>query len=486
MRPFFSIAAATLVGVGSIVFQAPSKAAPPNGRRQVVKGVASPSATTPKNLYFNLRGYVHAVLAQDPGLIAARLAKDSNDKEAQSIRADYLPYLKADAEAGILEGVHNFGFFAPTTVESTLHNTGTGSPETVSEPVSRRIIPFDGYSVFGPTLRMPFLKDGSFLGINTPPEVNAKRAQSEVLAATARLDAQDVVYRATDLYLQAIVSSNEAGILRNHLDWLQKQTDLIHGEATHDLVSQADVEVADTKLAEEKIEILIAGQRAVDAFYRVCELLGITDPRTVRIDTRYPQANPMPSFDSSALRTNQDHPRIEMQQAETKKADAELALKRAQLYMPTGQIVSTYRFGNNLENVGLPRWDSFLALSAPIFDFGERYNAFKAAGLKLEEEKELVAKAHEQVRQDVFDAFTHLREVRETQTAIASLVAERQRTVDRLLELDKYQRAPIPELIKGQLLLLEAKRSEEGINYAVLLASAELEKATAGEWKWIR
>jgi outer membrane protein TolC len=154
--------------------------------------------------------------------------------------------------------------------------------------------------------------------------------------------------------------------------------------------------------------------------------------------------------------------------------------------MPTGQIVSTYRFGNNLENVGLPRWDSYLALSAPIFDFGERYNAFKAAGLKLEEQKELIAKAHELVRQEVFDAFTHLREVRETQTAIASLVAERQRTVDRLLELDKYQRAPIPELIKAQLLLLEAKRSEEGINYAVLLASAELEKTTAGEWKWIR
>jgi hypothetical protein len=41
-------------------------------------------------------------------------------------------------------------------------------------------------------------------------------------------------------------------------------------------------------------------------------------------------------------------------------------------------------------------------------------------------------------------------------------------------------------LIKAHLDLLEAKRSEEGIKFGVLLASAQLEKVTAGAWTWMR
>jgi outer membrane protein TolC len=97
-----------------------------------------------------------------------------------------------------------------------------------------------------------------------------------------------------------------------------------------------------------------------------------------------------------------------------------------------------------------------------------------------------VLKAHQEVRLGIFDAFTRLRQVLEQQSAIVALVAERQTAVARLEELNKYERAPIPQLITAQLALLEAKRSEEGIHYAVLLASAGLERATAGQWKWMR
>jgi outer membrane protein TolC len=486
MRKRCSRVVATVLAVGWIALQGSGLAAsPPKNPPKAVPVVPSSSKTETKTLYLDIRGYIKRVLARDPGLVASRLAQMSNEKEAESIRAKYLPYLKGDAEAGLLEGANRFNLFAPSTIHDTIRNPQTGAIEVINEPNQFRTLGFHGYSIFGPTLEMPLFKDGTFLGINTPPAVNAKRAQGEALAATARLDAQEVTFRATDLFLQAIVTSNQAKILRNRLDWIQKQTDLVHEQAKYDLVSQADVQVADTKLAEYKVDVLIAGQRAVDAFYRACELLGVDDPRVLRIDTKYPQANPLPSFEGTVLRDIPNHPRIEIQQAQAKKADAELALERSKLY-PTGRIVSAYRFGNNLQDVGEARWISFVSLTAPIFDFGERWDAVKAADLKLKEENALIAKAHDQVRQEVFDVFTHLREVLETQTAVTSLVAERQRTVDRLEELNKYQRAPVPELIKGQLDLLEAKRSEEGIRYAVLLASAELEKATAGAYKWIR
>ena len=487
MPKHLSLGAAAVIALGSIVWQEAALASPPaNGSRKGIQVSPSPSKRAQgKALYFDLRGYIKAVLAQDPGLIASRLNQMSNQKEAESLRAKFLPYLKGDTEVGLFQGVSQFNLFGNHTTEQRIRNPETGAVETVTVAKPIKTHGFEGYSILGPTLQMPFFKDGTFLGINTPPAVNAKRAEGEILSATARLDAQEVSYRATNLFLQAIATSNEARILRNRLDWIQKQTDLVHEQANYSLASPADVQVADTKLDETKLDVLIAGQRAVDAFLRAGELLGLNDPRLLRIDTKYPQAKPIPSFDSTVFKTNFSHPRIEIQQAETKKADAELALKRAQLF-PTGQLVSAYRFGNNLSDTGEPRWLSFLSVTAPIFDFGQRYDEFKAADLKLQEQKELIAKAHQEVRQEVFDAFTRLQQALETQTAITALVADRQRIVDRLDELNKNQTAPIPELIKAHLDLLDAKRSEEGITFSVLLASAELEKATGGEWQWIR
>jgi outer membrane protein TolC len=474
-----------LVGIKEL--QETAKASPPGSAPQkVVQPAHSPvHQSASKPAFFDLQGYIKAVLSQDPGLIAARLAQMSNEKETQSVRAEYLPELKAYGEVGVLDGANRFGLFAPTSTQETVRNPDTHTTQTVNEPRTFETIHWAGYSVFGPTLTMPFFKDGSFLGINTPPAENIKRAEGQALAASARLDAQEVTFRATDIFLRAVSTSNLAKILRDHLDWIQKQNDLIHEQAKYSLVSQADVIVADTKLAETKIDVLIAGQRAVDAFFRVGEFIGIDDPRVVRIDTKYPQVKPLPSFESTVLRANVDHPRIELQQAQANKADAALALRRAQLW-PEGKVVSAYRVGNNLEEVGQARWTSFLAVSVPIFDFGERYYALKAADLKLQEEKELIVKAHQEVRQAVFDAFSHLREALEAQTGVTALVAERQHAVDRLEELAKYERAPVPQLITAQLALLEAKRSEEAVHVAVLLASADLERATAGEWRWIR
>jgi outer membrane protein len=485
MRKFCSVVAGAAVAVGLVAWQEGLAAAPAtNNSRKPVWPVRSPVHKPDfSGAYFDLKHYVSAALATDPGLIASRFAELSNQQETQSVRASYLPYLRGDGELGVLEGANRFGLFAPTSTQERV-NTPAGQ-QFINEPQQFRTLGFDWYSIFGPTLTMPFFKDGSFLGINTPPAVNIKRAEGQALVARTRLDAQEVAFRATDLFLQAITTANQAKIMRDRLDWVQKQNDLVHEDAKYNLVSQADVIVADTQLAETKIEVLIAGQRAVDAFFRVGELLGIEDPRNIRINTQYPSSQPLPSFQSTVLKATQNHPRVAIQLAEANKAEADVAFKRAQL-LPTGQLVSAYRFGNNLEEIGQARWTSFLALTAPIFDFGERYDALKAADLKLQEEQELIAKAHMEVRQAVFDAFSHLREVMQQQSAIVTLVAERQKTVDRLEELNKYQQAPVPELITAWLALLEAKRSEEAVHYAVLLASADLEKATGGQWKWMR
>ena len=93
---------------------------------------------------------------------------------------------------------------------------------------------------------------------------------------------------------------------------------------------------------------------------------------------------------------------------------------------------------------------------------------------------------HDNVRQAIFDALTHLTNVREHEASDAVLLAERQRTVDRLNELAKFEMAPVPTLLQAQIDLLETKRVQEEDKLQVLLNSANLEKVSAGEWKWAK
>jgi outer membrane protein TolC len=214
-------------------------------------------------------------------------------------------------------------------------------------------------------------------------------------------------------------------------------------------------------------------------------LLGIEDPHTLRIDTKYPEAAPVPAFDGVALRTNTDHPAMLAQIAEADKAKADLALKRSQLW-PSAAADSSYRFGNDYSEPFQDRWLSVLSVSVPVFDFGERYLAQQAADQKYQAQKEEILKVHQDVRQAIFDAIAHLVNAREHEASDAIILAERQLTFDRLNELSKYQMAPIPELLQSEINLLEAKRLQEEDKLQVSLSSANLEKVSAGEWKWIR
>jgi outer membrane protein TolC len=459
---------------------------PPSGKPEIPAAVA-PQKKKPssKPVFYSLQGYIKAVLGQDSGLIATRLAQLSNQNEVKSTRAAYLPQVSMHADLGIVDGNTSFQYFRATTQPEKVHIPGVKGTTTVSVPVEFKTINFGEFDSFGPSVTMPFFKDGTFLGINTPPAVNIKRAEGQVLAAKARVDQQEVIFRATDLYLRAISTGDQAMILRQHLELVRKQTDIIHERAKYGLVSPADVTVADTKFEQSKVELVDATQLAISSFFRVAEFVGLEEPSLLRIDTKYPEPQPIPSFDGEALRTNYDHPEIQAQIAQADKANAEAALKRSQLW-PSGTIQSSYRWGNDYVEPYQDRWLSLLSLQAPIFDFGDRYFAAKAAEKKYEEEKVAVAKVHDDVRQAIFETLTHLTNVRQHEASDTILLAERQRIADRLNELAKFEMVPVPQLLQAQIDLLEAKRVYEEDKLQVMLNSADLEKVSAGEWKWTK
>jgi outer membrane protein TolC len=493
-RSFAVLTLATFLGVllsPREVEAAGSPSPSPVKKAQPVQPRPSPSQkkATNKPIQFNLPSYIKAVVGRDPTLIADRLAQMSSDEEIKSARASYLPQLTAHADLGVVDGSTNLHLFASPTVEATIRTPATetspATKQTIKVPVEFRTINWGFFDLLGPTLTMPFFKDGTFLGINTPPAVNMKRAEGRILVQKSRLSEQEIIFRATEIYLRAIATNNDTEMLRQHLGLVLKQTEMVRERAKHDLVSPADKLLAETKLREATIEFETARELAIYSFSYVGQLVGIDDPRNFRIDSKHPEPQPLPTFDGLMLRNHTDHPLIALQQAAIDEAKADLALKHAKLW-PSGEIRSSYRWGNDLETQGADRWISVLALSAPVFDFGELHYAAKASDLKWQEEKERLVKVNDELRRSIFEAFTDIQYAIEFQSRNTALVQERETTLKRLQELATYGRTPISELIVADLNLLEAKRARERSLFDLFHSYARLEKATAGEWKWIR
>ena len=419
-------------------------------------------------VYFNLRKYIDAVVAQDPGLISSRLALMSNAEEIKATRASYLPHLSAIADIGLVAGPQYLSFVAPTIRLENVRTVGAGV-----------------YEVGGASLTMPFFKDGTFLGINTPPAVNIKRAQGQILAAQTRLEQAEVIYQATYVFLRAISSAKQVEILRAELDLVQKQTAIIEEKAKYNLVTAEDLAAAENKLKDAELRVNTGATAAIDAFFRLAELVGIEDPRQVRIEVKYPTPAPLASFDGALLRMNVDHPAITAQQGAVNEAKANLALRQIQLW-PSGSVRSTYRYGEDLSEIGQEQFVGVLSISAPVFDFGELHYAAKAADYNLQSQNEKLVKVHNDLRQSIFDDFKNIQNETLLLANNNTVVTDDQRTVDRLQELAKYGQVPIPALLDAQLQLLAAKEAQDGLTVTLYTDYAFLDRTTAGEWHWFR
>ena len=110
----------------------------------------------------SLRQFVDAVVAESPKILGSRLDEATADDEARSAYASYLPHLTYQARVGYINGERLTAF--------ALQAPGPGV-------AASQVIPNRSFTQEGPVLTIPVFKDGTFLGINIPPEVARKRAE---------------------------------------------------------------------------------------------------------------------------------------------------------------------------------------------------------------------------------------------------------------------------------------------------------------------
>src|SRR5262245_33379170 len=114
-------------------------------------------------VFLNLREYLATIAAVSPKIVAARLDEAAAYYEAQSTYAAYLPHLSFNAGVGYIHGRSLQGLINPFG----------GLPSSTQ---NRNL----WFTQEGPHLSVPVYRDGSFLGINVPPEAARKRAERQV------------------------------------------------------------------------------------------------------------------------------------------------------------------------------------------------------------------------------------------------------------------------------------------------------------------
>ena len=415
-------------------------------------------------LFLNLRQYLATITAVSPRIITLRLDEAADYYEAKSKYAGYLPKLTFDAGVGYIHGRSLRGFFNPFG----------GLPSATGDR---------WFTQEGPYLTIPIYREGSFLGINVPPEVARKRAETQIAKFKGSLTEQSVIRTATDAYLQAIKATHLLELRTQHFALAQEEDARVENRATSALATAEELGLARLRLESSRASFEAARGEAIYSFLAVAALVG-RDADTIRIQDSYPEAAPLPDFETIAGITSVQHPKVRMQEATVRGAQANVALQRSRLLPSVTADSYDFQYGD-FHGDAANQWVSLLTVHVPVFDFGEAYLATKSARIKLQAEIERRAAVLQDLQKELVDALVQINQAAGSLGRTSGEVVEAQRVATRLEEQAKLDQALLGELNAAKLKLFEKKEELEQARYELLHRYALYQEATGGQWKWI-
>jgi outer membrane protein TolC len=418
-------------------------------------------------LFLNLREYLALIAAVNPKIVASRLDEAAAYYEARSTYGAYLPRLSGNAGVGYIHG---------RTLQGLVNSFG-GLPSATNN--DRNL----WFTQEGPALSIPIYKDGSFLGINVPPEVARKRAETQISKFKGSLTEQDVIRSATDAYLQAIKATHLLELRSKHFALAQEENARVENRAANSLATAEDVGVARLLLESSRASFVAARGEAVYSFLAVAALLG-RNADTVRIQDSYPEAAPLPDFETIAGISSVQHPKVRLQEAAVRGARANVEFERSRLLPSVTADSYDFQYGD-FHGDAANQWVSLLVVHVPVFDFGEAYLATKSARIKLQAEIERRAAVQQDLQKELVDAVMQISQSAGNLGRARGEVVEAQRVATRVEEQAKLDQALLGELNTAKLKLLQKKEDLEQAQYELLHRYALYQEATGGQWKWI-
>jgi outer membrane protein TolC len=268
-----------------------------------------------------------------------------------------------------------------------------------------------------------------------------------------------------------------------HFALAQEENARVENRAASALATAEEVGVAKLLLESSRASFEAAKGEAIYSFLAVAALVG-RDADTIRIQDSYPQAAPLPDFETIAGISSVQHPKVRIQEATIRGAQANVALQRSRLLPSVTADSYDFQYGD-FHGDTANQWVSLLVVHVPVFDFGEAYLATKSARIKLQAEIERRAAVQQDLQKELVDAVVQIKQSAGSLGKSRGEVVEAQRVASRLEEQAKLDQALLGELNAAKLKLLEKKEELEQAQYELLNRYARYQEATAGQWKWV-
>lgn len=425
----------------------------------------TPSTATPASGVhtYSFQEYLDAVMARSPAILSAQLDAISANYTWYSARASYLPKLVGDARTGLLNGVG----IDPFINHTKNHQQG---------------ISWGAFDDYGAHLDFPLFKDGTFLGINTPPRAKVKLEEKNIADAKVILTKSEIRYKAVEIYFEALTGHQQTELLSQKVDVLRKEANIVIAKLPYHLVSDDEVKSAQLQLQQAEAMLSQSQFLAVNAFENVATLLGEDDPSRVRIDTRYPVLCVAPNYQGLVTKVLNTHPDLAIQRATLNKAKAEQALAFS-AFFPTATVGASYSYGDNYDPPGDEQELAEIDVSVPIFDFGATYFAERAASTTVEAEKKRLLEVKDTLEETMHTDFLGLQSAFTTYSAAQLDLSIKYRAYQKLVVMSGVGQADTLDLLKAQGDYYDSYAAEEGAHYEMLLSNAALEKDSGTAWK---
>jgi outer membrane protein TolC len=441
----------------------------------VVAGYRSSAWAAP----LSLRECIDQAMDRSPDLAANHHQIEAERADITKKRGTLLPYLSAQGSGYIVNGqsVNEFSvlnlFNAVNGVAAHFH--ADWDPVTIQEFL----------------LTYPLFYEGSIMGLNDPPAVASSRATMTEQQAQALVSAQKVIFNVVTAYVNIASFEDQLALQEMIVARYQRQLDIVQAQEQLGLKLPKDVEIARGQLQSATDAAESMRQSAASNKVQLAQLIGRGPDPTLEIERTVPPMPKLAPLEEFLAEVLPNNPSLMVDEAKIEVARQQQRVDKVGQW-PQANLNTNFATGQADEHFNgssrFPRpvlYESYITITLPLWDFGQRRAALHESDENLAVSKETLKATAENLRTSITQVYGQIDAFQRTTAALEASYLELERQSD-------LTRAQRQAGIADELSLVAADLSAENAKLSVLseqleeqLQYASLQNLAGGNWAWV-
>jgi len=439
---------------------------------------ASAPAQVPGAPALTLDECLRAALGRSPELEAQRYELSASKDAIWKAQSALFPQLTGDLLTQTLNGSSTSPFNVLSLADADVGSTGRAGQRRVRAN-------FDSVGAFSVRLSYGLFENGSIMGLNDAPAVAAARMARTRQEWTYRLSEQDVEYRLTLAFYQAVSDQSQFDMAKRKVLLSKERLEIIKQELQVELKLPKDVDLAQAQLAADQQATVSWQNHTWESLARLNALIGRSQAPSTRLDLSEPRTPSVPDLQALIGTAIRSHPAVGVQKAKIDTAREDLRLARSQM-LPSVKLESGFTEATDYQRANTDLFVIGVSVNVPIFDFGHGKAATSESKNKMLAEQARLGQVEDNVRDALISAVGALHR---TESKLADLLRDsiaaknKQTLAETQRELGMIDQLA---LVDAQLESLTVMQSLDLQKLAQRFEFAALQYATGDLWKWQR